>query len=163
MATFDQFSRNFSKNIRQAIDQAINRATLNETGDFLSQQIRIRTRAGRGIAEPEGRPQRLEPLSTQYIGQRRRFRANGDLSSQTSPARSNLTLTGQMLDSIDYTVDTRRKLITMSFSNQDAIDKALYVTPNRPFFNASRGDVIEVTRRWNYKIARELANITFNM
>ena len=159
MATFDQFNKNFRKNLAQAIDQALNQTTLKETGDFLSNQIRVRTRTGRGVEENGAVPQSLVPLTPGYVNFRRNFTR---LSSATSPRKSNLTLTGQMLDSIDYTTDNRTKLITFSFSNVDSILKAEYVSGKRPFFNASRGDITEITRRWNDKIARELVNISFN-
>ena len=99
MTSFDNFNKNFRKNLRQAIDQALDRTTLNETGEFLANQIKVRTRSGRGVAESGARPQSLLPLTPGYIEARTRFTG---LSSDTTPRKSNLTQTGQMLDSISY-------------------------------------------------------------
>ena len=162
MANFRQFNKNFSRDIQRAIDKAIDASTLNETGRYLANQIKIRTRQGRGVENSEDRTTyRLKPLSSSYVAQRRRLRRLGLLSRSTSAARSNLTRTGEMLDSIDFTTNNREKSIYLDFSNRASQQKAEYVSNDRPFFNLSQGDINEVTRRWNEKIANELVRVNF--
>lgn len=96
--------------------------------DFLLEEIpkiiRVRTRLGKGL---DGK---LKPLSKAYIERRRKIE---DLSPSTKANKSNLTLTGEMLDSIKAIRNGYR--VTVSFSNSDADKKAFYAREGgRPFF-----------------------------
>lgn len=64
---------------------------------FVIDIIVKRTRLGYGVNKNFGTKQRLKPLSTKYKDYRARF---PNLSASTSPGKSNLTLTGQMLESM---------------------------------------------------------------
>jgi hypothetical protein len=71
----------------------------NKDLDFLLKeipmQIEKRTRLGKGVSDT-GELIKLNPLSEGYVKQRKK----GKLSSLTSPKKSNLTRTGEMLSSI---------------------------------------------------------------
>lgn len=56
-----------------------------------------RTRLGYGVPENYGRKEKFPALSEKYIERRK---VSKNLSGQTSPKKSNLTNTGQFLDSI---------------------------------------------------------------
>jgi hypothetical protein len=74
-------------------------ALLEEIGKKVVSLIQGFTRSGKSIAESV--PQDLKPLSEKYIQKRKSFK-NGD-PDFFKPTKSNLTLTGQMLKSLDFT------------------------------------------------------------
>lgn len=81
--------------------------------------IRSRTRKSLGVETSGGRPTALAPLSESYIEQRKRLKRNGQLSSKTSPSKSNLTKTGEMLDSLDYTLNKGQIVISVAQEQKD--------------------------------------------
>lgn len=70
-------------------------------GEKAAEMIRVRTRLGYGVDRPGGKRRRLDALSDDYIEFREEHARY--LSGLTEPDRSNLTLTGQMLDSVTVT------------------------------------------------------------
>lgn len=72
--------------------------SMEKLGEKSIELIRKRTRLGYGVATAGAKRGRLKQLSDDYIDFRREY---GDLSPATRPAKSNLTLTGQMLDSME--------------------------------------------------------------
>lgn len=84
-----------------------------------------------------------------------KFPAKGlpELSEFTTPTKSNLTLTGQMLESIKGTRNGTR--FTFSFSNSFAAQKARWVTDQgRRFFDLSKSERMGLERKIA-KIIRE--------
>lgn len=96
--------------------------------DFLVEEIpriiRVRTRLGKGLLG------KLKPLSDKYMSQRKKM----NLSGETTVKRSNLTQTGEMLDSI---VGKRRgNIFTFFFKNAFSDSKARWADElGRPFFD----------------------------
>lgn len=88
----------FTRRVRQAIQRTISEDELRMIGEEACRLIVARTRQGYGVAEDGGGRERLKPLSPTYIEFRERY--SSDLSGETSPRKSNLTLSGQMLDSM---------------------------------------------------------------
>jgi len=74
---------------------------LKPTGEFAASIIVKRTRLGYGVDKEYGQKQKLAPLAPSYIKQRKMF---AGLNPLTTPKRSNLTRTGQMLDSVQAIV-----------------------------------------------------------
>jgi hypothetical protein len=97
--------------------------------DFLLQEIpriiKVRTRLGKGLLG------RLKELSPKYIDARKKDKS---LYNETTPKKSNLTRTGEMLNSI---IGTRSgTLFTFFFSNTDSDKKAYWADETgRPFFD----------------------------
>lgn len=97
--------------------------------DFLLEEIpriiKVRTRLGKGLLG------KLKELSPNYIKARK---ADSKLSKDTTIKRSNLTRTGEMLDSI---VGKRnRNIFTFFFATKDADKKAYWADQTgRPFFD----------------------------
>lgn len=161
MASFEEFNRNWSRDMLQVTERAIGVQTLNETAMFMINQIRTRTRAGFGVAKSGGAVSRLKGLSGDYRRHRRSLRRRGQLSRLTTPNKSNLTLTGQMLDSIGFDINNLSKIVYLNFTNNFATRKSEYVSADRPFFNLSRGDIAEIIRDWNDRIQRQIDQTTF--
>jgi hypothetical protein len=89
------------KDIMKRINDSVTDAISPEEMRILARQaidlITTRTRLGYGVRRNFGPRERLKPLSKRYIEFRRRYKK---LSATTSPRTSNLTLTGQLLESI---------------------------------------------------------------
>ncbi len=94
-----QFQKGFSqiqKRIESAFEEAKNPNTQKIIGDFVLNLIVKRTRLGFGVNKNFGEKQKFPKHSEKYIRRRERF---AGLSSTTSPNKSNLTFTGQLLES----------------------------------------------------------------
>lgn len=151
MATFRNLTDTFTRNIERAIDQALDDNYLKGVGRDTVRQIQVRTRSGFGVASNGASQRRLRPLSSQYVEARRFARSLGILSETTTPQRSNLTFSGNMLESINYRVNNRR--IMFGFSNQRAEDVAEEVqSRGRPFFNLSNTEIRNLTRQFNSRL-----------
>ena len=83
--------------LQQRFSRPLNTRELRTIGDLASEAIFRRTKGGRGVKVTGGNRFPLKKLSSQYIDFRKSFK---NLSSDTSPSKSNLTLTGQMLASV---------------------------------------------------------------
>lgn len=73
-----------------------NARELQVIGQLAVDLIVKRTRLGYGVKKNGGKRFRLEPLTEGYVEQRKK----GGLSQYTGPKKSNLTRTGQMLESV---------------------------------------------------------------
>ena len=89
------------KRISSTVKEAVNREALDSIGLFAVNLVVKRTRLGYGVSRQFDKKQRLAPLSPGYVKSRKMFEGLSDL---TTPKRSNLTRTGQMLDSIRHKV-----------------------------------------------------------
>lgn len=85
------------KKIESKIDRAIDLSLDDKLARDLVEQIVKRTKLGYGVGE-NGEQTRLARLSDSYAERRRRLK--GELDTDTSPKRSNLTATGQLLDAL---------------------------------------------------------------
>ena len=85
----------------------------------IEERIRRRTRVGQGLAETKrgAKQQKLKGLSDKYKQKRKQNKTK--LSSNTKPGKSNLTLTGQLLDSISSRVNGNTMIIEMKEGRND--------------------------------------------
>lgn len=98
----------------------------------------------------------LKKLSPNYIKARKNM---NDLSSDAKPAKSNLTLTGEMLSSIEGS--RSGSLFTFFFSNSFSNDKARWAKEGgRPFFGLSETDKKGLTTKIS-SIFRQILRDTF--
>jgi len=82
--------------LKSSIKASVSRPSMTLVGKFAVELVKKRTRLGYGVSVNFGAKQRLLRLSPKYIESRKRFNLHGE----TTPKRSNLTRTGQMLDSV---------------------------------------------------------------
>lgn len=94
-------SEDFSKNLKKIMDELLRQAeeSLNDLGNEAAQLIKKRTRLGYGVSEVGGTKEKLEPLSEPYKKQRK-----GKISGPTTPAKSNLTYSGELLDDLQPSI-----------------------------------------------------------
>lgn len=115
------------------------------TGQQASDAIYRRVKSGFGVdndTKDKPRRKKLKPLSPSYINQRRRKGVRGEFGS---PSRSNLTNTGQMLDSFKVKVSSNGFQVTIpnsarrdSKSNRQI---ANFVRRVRPFFALTGAEI----------------------
>jgi hypothetical protein len=135
--------------ISQGLDDLIKRLGLQET-KLIKQLARAyceeaalliyqRVKAGSGVESPGGQAKPLKPLSPSYIARRQNF---PHLHSTTSPARSNLTLTGQMLDGLTVVESAGRVKLTVLGTRHDGKTNKAVATwvsiQGRPWLNLSQ-------------------------
>lgn len=86
---------------REAFNKVIaNKKLLDEVGQTVVDDIKFQTRRGQSI--PTG--SRLKPLSKRWVETRGQIGEATDTQETFSPKRSNLTLTGQLLDSLTWRI-----------------------------------------------------------
>ena len=129
--------------------------TIEDTGDEAANLIRKRTRLGYGVAEKGGTKKRLNNLTEKYAKRRKHLINN----SLTTPKKSNLTQTGEMLDSLcakkksDNTVE-------ITFSSEEAMDKATWNTDKgRPFNNLSKAEIRQLKQSLQDRLDKILKKI----
>lgn len=83
----------FTETIKKVLN---NKTMLGEIGDVIINDVKLNTRLGKSI--PTGG--KLKPLKDSWIKQRKKISQATKVHDTFSPARSNLTLTGQLLDSM---------------------------------------------------------------
>ena len=81
------------------IEKAFQAADFDYLLTEIPEQIQRRTRLGKGVDDGGGNT-KLNPLTDKYIERRVLLKKTGELSSDTTPKRSNATQSGQMLASI---------------------------------------------------------------
>ena len=102
--------REITKKIKKTLTRGISPQEARSVGQFAIDLIVKRTRLGYGVSKQYGTKSRLKALSANYKKRRATFRG---LSATTSPGKSNLTFTGQMLASM--------KLIKMQTKSGETI------------------------------------------
>jgi hypothetical protein len=115
LASNKQIFDDIGKAAERALDKLSKPSNLRKHGQSLGSQIQKRTRLGKGVASENGTLSRLKKLKPDYIKQRKK----GKLSSKTTPARSNLTRTGQLLKSIKGGAKTFGKIIVEFFGDRN--------------------------------------------
>lgn len=140
--------------------------TIKLLAEQATRDIKIRTRLGFGTSSesPGGNKVKLEKLSKSYRdfrkglaafytdeqGRLRKFKPKNPpaLSSATSPTKSNLTLSGQMIDSIDYSI--KGTTIEIAARGRDNKDKVFYAhegsknRPKRTFLSLTNKEIVKL-------------------
>jgi hypothetical protein len=106
MSIEKQLESIINKKVGEFISNSFNDRLLNKVGKAARDQVVKRTRLGKGVKKPGGGPARklksLQEITVIYRGE---YKEN--LSPLTRPRKSNLTATGQLLDSISYKIIKR--------------------------------------------------------
>ena len=144
------FKKNSSKLMREL------GKTMPTVGKIMKDTIKKRTRLGFGVEANEGTKGKLKPLSPLYKKQRKKLK----LSSETSPSKSNLTLSGSMLDNLDSKVNQQQLKIRVRPKGRDRKgvgnkQKAGWVSVVRPFLYLSKPEI----KRIKKYLSEEIDNI----
>lgn len=106
-----KIEKNISEKLKRSVDASIDNQLANKIVD----QIKKRTRLGFGVG-PGGKQEKLKALNPNYRNQRAR---QEDLSGNTTPAKSNLTRSGEMIDSTKGTVKNSTIFISVTGRRKD--------------------------------------------
>lgn len=168
----------FKKSLQAVIEEFEKPQTMREMGEYAVERIVLRTRLGKGVSEKGDSASPLKPLSESYRQQRKgklAFYTTKDgkkvpyipkippiLDATTSPTKSNLTFTGQLLNSIKViSVKAGKVLIAPTGKRSDRRSKisgatnrevAGYVSEERPFLNLSKSELLALNRFVREKI-----------
>lgn len=141
--------------IKAVIQGVIKKSTMQEVANLAKNQVVERTSKGFGVKKPEGPKERLKGISESTKKRRRRYAKAGDLSSETSPNKSNLTRSRQMLKSVDAKASTAKAEVFLN--NEQARNKAEdQVNQGREFMNLSKTEVQKIKKLLEQKIIDDI-------
>jgi hypothetical protein len=143
--------KDLKKKVDNALRDVLSKDTFNEIGKMTADQIKTRTRLGKGVPQSEGPFQQLKPLSSATIGIRTDKKKKGKLNPLTTPKKSNLTETGELLDSLKYqSSNTEVRIYIEGPENQKKANDQ--VAQGRKFMNLSKTEVREIIKYLQKKI-----------
>lgn len=152
-----EVTTNFREVFRRLKDRVKSAATTEQMellAEEAARMVRVRTRLGQGVNK-SGAKGKLKALSPKYVDFRERF---SDLSEFTTPPRSNLTLTGQMLESIEI-LDVKKGKVEIGPNRNTRRDGkstnqkvAEGVSKARPFMNFHKLEIKKLARFYEKNI-----------
>lgn len=147
----------------QAVDSIGAPESMRKFGEKAADMIRLRTRLGSGVQRDGAEKDRLKPLAAST----KKKRAQSKLSQFTTPNRSNLTETGQLLDSVEPKNPTQRKVTVGPQGPRDDgktnEEVAKYVSEARPFNHLSKTEIKRIGDDIKRAIRQEIkARLTKN-
>ncbi len=189
---FDKIKKKVVSNVKMCMKTS----DIEPLGKFAKEMIQRRTRLGYGVSNNGNERERLKPLSLDYIQHRentvnRVGKSGKQLKSRkikganqgfsnflssvnsdklntglTTPRKSNLTMTGQMLDAIEYIIRPMKIILLIGNTKRNDSDLtnkevAIYATKQgRPFFNFSKSEIRQMTREASKIIKAKLKSLT---
>jgi hypothetical protein len=118
-----------------------------KTGNEAVELIKKRTRLGYGVDKPRGTKTKLKKLNSDYVASRKRNRPTGP----TTPAKSNLTQSGDMLDDLEAKKQTSTRY-EITFKRKESRDKAEWVSKDRAFNNLSKSEIKQLAKKLQDRI-----------
>ena len=132
----------FAKIKKAVNDEGLVRQVAEEAKDSVVK----RTREGKGVQDTGDAPRRLRGLKDKTVKNRRGLKRKGQLSRNTSPRKSNLTASGEMLDDVEV-LKSSRKSATIGFKKEKNRTKATNVQrQGRNFFDLSSDEVEDIVK-----------------
>ena len=151
---FGEISTLSPKDLANKLNNLLNDSVLaeihNALGQKASQMVTDRTKSGFGVKKNNSGETQLKPLSPKYIEQRKKLKSRGKLSSETTPNKSNLMKTGEMLNDIIYKSNSKEAVVFIKEEKNKK--KAIRGKKERPFMNLSKNEIQELTNIVNEKI-----------
>jgi hypothetical protein len=142
-------------NLKKNFIQVAKGTAYKETAQFAAEIIVKRTRLGYGVFKHLGPRGKFMALADRTVEARKKMKTMGMLSSLTTPKRSNLTATGQMLDSVDTVKRGDKWYIEPTGTRSDGLTnyevaefahKGSRNRPPRPFMNISGAEQSQIVR-----------------
>lgn len=140
-----------------ALEAVTSKAAMMKYGKMLLSFILSRTRSGSGVPSYGAQLEELKKLKPATKEERKRLKEKGLLSSKTTPGKSNLTRTGQLLDSMSVVSVDRAHIVVGPTGERDDGNTnkqvGAWVTEGgRPFNMASDVDI----RALNEAVRRDI-------
>jgi len=118
--------------------------------------VKTRTRKGFGITNNEGKKQRLKKLENSTKKTRTRIKRLGQLSSETSPRRSNFTRTGKTLDNIKVNPSNSKVEVTLDSHGKQAVRETSKISDKFNFMGLSKSEVKEIKKQIEAELQKAL-------
>lgn len=153
------------KLILEAENDAFSIPNMRGLAQEAAEEIKTRTRLGYGVSKHEGPKAPLASLADSTKDNRKRMKIRGELSGATTVGKSNLTATGQMLDSIKGDAVSRGKAIVKLTGTRDGenlsneklgeyMEEGSSNRPKRPFMRLSDLQLKRITEN----LARDIVS-----
>lgn len=147
---FENEYQSFLLRLNRSVEEMRSPEIMRAAGEKMADIVKVRTRLGYGVGQNLGTKAKLKALSEKYIKYRKDH--SKDLYSETRSGKSNLTFTGEMLNSIKV-VDAKVGGVSitptgMRADKKDNEDLAKWNTKRgRPFLYISSSEVKQL-RIW---------------
>ena len=138
--------------VNAALKQLATKEFMKYVGDQIASDIKKRTKLGYGVATEGGPQEKLKPLSDNYKKYRK-----GKVASDTSPSKSNLTFSGDMLNDLVVTVTDTKATIDLG-SELSRNKEKWQREQGRVFFNISKTQISMLTSLIKKKLKEILGN-----
>lgn len=155
----------FSKAMQEALRKATQPNEMKKLGEEAAEMIKTRTRLGYGVERSGTKRERLDPLAESTKESKKQKRKRGELSPLTTPSRSNLTDTGELLDSQQVT-SVAQVEVTIGPKGRRKDGKTneevgSYVTENgRPYNNLSDVEEKRITESLRKRVQNLVEKLT---
>lgn len=142
------------KKVAEALKLAFSKNNLDSLGEEIVRFMKGRVRTGFGVEGHKKKKVRLKPLKASTVASRRRKKRGGGLSGLTSPKKSNLTESGDMLDDLSFKSSnpgTDKANLSIDFQTEEEARKAEWHhegagnLPERKFMYLSDKEVKKVS------------------
>ena len=145
-----------NKIARSIFETVYSPRTKQAIGEFAVRQVKRRTKRGLGVNNKTLEP--LKELKSSTVKTRRALKKNGKLSSDTTPDKSNLTQSGNMLNDLQW--EDKGRSVEINFKTSKSNEKAENNNDKRQFMDLSKQEEEEVANIVARQIAAALKNIS---
>lgn len=137
--------KKFKDKIDKALDELVSPKTLKTVGDFEASLVKRRSRLGYGVPKDGGGKVKFQDLATSTVKARKKKK----LASETTPKKSNLTETGQLLNDLVSRIEGRSTIIGHTKDRNKKIG-AFHQTgggnlPQRRYLGLAKEDIKQIT------------------
>lgn len=147
--------------IDRTIDKAFSKKNMQLMADEMADRVRRRTRLGKGVDKSGGNPKNLRPL-TSAVYKKKRENSKELNRQKTKPKKSNLTFTGQLLDSIigeskkaqEFILKIKNGRKNDKVTNSEIVD--YQEGQGRAFFHFSKPEISGIYRKLKEILKKEL-------
>lgn len=145
------FSKVLNDKLKDIEKQTGSPTTMKELAEMMKQDIIKRTKLGYGVNNPGDSQSKLKPLAEST----KKSRKYKKLDGTTSPAKSNLTESGAMLNDLTTTVE--QDGFSIGVTSQESKDKVKWnADMGRSFLNLSKSQIMAITAFLKKKIVEQL-------
>ena len=155
--------KEFDRRLKLLIAQINSKDFLSSVAIEAIRLIRARVKSGSGVIDDSQVPAKktkLKPLSKKYVEKRKKI----SLGKLGLPGRSNLTLTGQMLNNIEYKIDEGIRIFIKDNSRSDSkltnAEVAFFASFDRPFLALTEQEYKRIVSLYERRV-RQLIRIYF--
>lgn len=151
-------SKDIEACFKEAIAVTFSKKEMQKIAEDLADTVRVRAQLGGSVSDTGRSKKPFKKLNPSYVAQRRKF---DGLSDKTTPNKSNITRTGQLIESLQgigknagFSIVPKGGRTDSNLSNEDV---ARYVDANgRPFLNLSDVELKKLARLLEESLADEI-------